>query len=51
MSRDPLFALPLHRTWLADIVEALLYRPDGRAEVAAIAVAIAGTSRDVGDTP
>lgn len=48
---DLLASLPLRRTWLADIVEVLLHRPGGTAEVATIAAIIARTDRDMGDTP
>lgn len=43
--------LPLHRTWLDDIVEILMHRPNGQAEVEAIANDMMRTDRDVGATP
>ena len=44
-------SLPLHRTWLDDIVEILMHRPNGQAEVEAIANDMMRTDRDVGATP
>ena len=43
--------LPLHRTWLDDIVDILMHRPNGQAEVKAIAFGIMRTDRDVGAKP
>ncbi len=44
-------SLPLHRTWLDDIVDILMHRPNGQAEVEAIAIGIMRTDRDVCATP
>jgi len=43
--------LPLKRTWLEDIVKALLRRPYGVGEVDAIALAIQQGERNVRDNP
>ncbi len=43
--------LPLKRTWLEDIVQALLRRPDGIGEVDAIALTIQHGERNVRDNP
>lgn len=52
LSDDDLFgALPLKRSWLNDIVDVLLRRPDGIAPVQAIAIEIMKSGRDVGATP
>jgi hypothetical protein len=41
MNSDLIPGLPLHRTWLEDIVEFLLSRPNGTAEIEAIAIGVA----------
>ena len=40
--------LPLKRTWLDDIVEVLLKRPNGEGEVDAVVTALLKTDREVG---
>lgn len=40
--------LPLKRTWLDDIVEVFLKRPNGIAEIDAIVTALLKTDRDMG---
>lgn len=44
-------SLPLHRTWLDDIVDILIHQPNGVAEVEAIANAMMRTDRDVRARP
>ncbi len=44
-------SLPLHRTWLVDIVDILMRQPNGEAEVEAIAIGMMRTDRDVGANP
>ena len=43
--------LPLTRSWLEDIDDVLLKRPEGTDEVDAIALAIEHNGKDVGDEP
>jgi hypothetical protein len=52
MKKEEYFELlPLTRTWLEDIVDAFLKRPNGVGEVDAIALAVKRNGRDVGDKP
>lgn len=44
-------SLPLHCTWLDDIVEIMIHQPNGVAEVEAIVNAMMRTGRDVRATP
>jgi hypothetical protein len=47
-NEDLLQLLPLKRTWLDDIVEVFLKRPNGVAEVDAVVNALLKTDRDMG---
>ncbi len=49
MKNEDLYqVLPLKRTWLDDIVEVFLKRPNGIAEIDAIVTALLKTDRDMG---
>lgn len=46
-----LISLGLKRTWLADIVEVLLHRPNGQAEVDAIVIDVERLGNNTNDAP
>ena len=46
-----LATLPVKRTWLDDIVDILLHRPNGTANIGAITLEMMRRDRDVGATP
>lgn len=51
MLDEPLRELPLQRSWVDDIVEVLLHRPNGTADVSTIANEIMKMNREVRATP
>lgn len=51
-SEDELIALlPLERTWLDDLVDVLLHRPEGVAEVAALEIELRRRGRNLKENP